>query len=186
LKVSVYSDASIIKRPLTEEVVAIGLGVVVLNEKGQEISAISRGIVAKKGLKKITSNRAEMMGVLEGLREAKELGFSKVAFYNDLESIASVMNVILKNPPSQKVHYPAPFIKIREEALKFKECDFHSVVRKENKRANSLALSAARQVQESLIVQEVKALSKNMQRKLFFELGKNLNLKKYSKEKTRS
>ena len=182
MRLSIYTDASIIKRPLTEDVIAVGIGIVILDKNGREIKAISRSIDETGN---VTSNRAEMMGVIEGLKEAKRLGATEVDFYNDLESISKVMGIMLKNMSNEKVQYSKSFLVIRDLALQFEKCNFYPIKRRLNKRADSLARSIAREVREELVLKEVLSLPKSLQKKLFFKIGNEFNLIKLRKEKSR-
>ncbi len=106
-----------------------GIGAVLLDEKGNEVAAISEYVG------EATNNQAEYMAVIAAIKKAGELGAEELEFYLDSELVVKQLNREYK----VKNKDLAPlFVRIYNASLNFKKVSFNHVPREQNKEADRL------------------------------------------------
>src|SRR6056297_2034156 len=124
MKLKVYTDGGSRGNPGPS-----GLGVVLMNEKGEVVGEY------KKFLGTVTNNEAEYAGVLNGLKQAKEMGADKVYMYMDSLLVAKQLNGEYKIKNKNLGEY---FVKIWNLKHSFSEVKFFHIRREKNELADKL------------------------------------------------
>jgi ribonuclease HI len=107
-----------------------GIGVLILDEKKNEISRISEKI------EDTTNNVAEYKALLRAITECKKLNILSVKFYTDSQLLARQINGMYKIK-DQKLK--PLYIKIKGTLLGFKSWEITHIPREQNTVADSLA-----------------------------------------------
>jgi len=123
-KLTVYADGGARNNPGPA-----GIGAVLLDEKGNEVAAIS------KYIGETTNNQAEYKAVLAALEKAAELGARELEVYLDSELVVRQLNGEYK----VKNKDLAPlFVRVYNASLKFKKINFRHIPRERNAEADRL------------------------------------------------
>jgi len=107
-----------------------GIGVLVLDERGEEIKKISEKIGDT------TNNVAEYKALLRGIAECRKLGFSSARFFTDSQLLARQINGLYKIKDEK---LKSLYVKIKGELLSFKNWEVTHIPREENFIADKLA-----------------------------------------------
>lgn len=106
-----------------------GIGVVLLNEKGDEVDSISEYIG------KATNNQAEYKAIIAGVKKAKDLGAEEVECFLDSELVVKQLNREYRVKDKDL----APlFVQVYNMSLGFKKISFNHIRREQNKEADRL------------------------------------------------
>ena len=114
-----------------------GIGIIIVDEKGNVIKEISEGI----GIK--TNNQAEYLALIKGLEEGLKFNLENVDFFLDSELVVRQLKGIykIKNKELQKL-----FKKAQKLILKYKNISFSHIPREKNKLTDKLVKKAIKSI----------------------------------------
>lgn len=123
MKLTIYTDGGSRGNPGPA-----ATGVVIKDETGKTISSYG------EFLGKQTNNYAEYMAIISGLKKAKKLGGTEIAFISDSKLVVEQMNRNwkVKEPTIQKL-----FVEAYNIASQFKKVTYKHVLREKNKEADA-------------------------------------------------
>jgi ribonuclease HI len=107
-----------------------GIGVLILDDKDNEIKRISENIEVT------TNNVAEYRALLKAIVECQKLGFSSVHFFTDSELLARQINGMYKIKDEK---LKPLYVKIRGKLLGFRNWNLTHIPREKNIIADKLA-----------------------------------------------